>query len=60
MAPRYVQVDGYWHKLKKKWSDDQNNWANWQPWTETKAADWACNDCDTFQKNKVDTYEGNY
>ena len=51
-------IDGYWHKLKKKWSGDQANWANWPE--KKSEADWACHICDSFEKGKADTYEGNY
>ena len=52
-------IDGYWHKLKKQWSGDQKNWANW-PVTVGSDGAWACHTCDTFQVGQVDSYEGNY
>ena len=51
-------IEGYWHKLKNKWSGDQANWANW-PATKSEA-DWACHLCDSYEMGKADTYEGNY
>ena len=59
MAPKHnmVMIDGYRHKLKKKWSG--YNWANWSEENKCDGS-WACHTCDTFQVGQVDSYEGNY
>ena len=57
---KFLFVDG-WTTRQKAWPKHSWTWDKWANWQGTKSeADWACHICDSYEKGKTDTYEGNY